>query len=191
ARHIHGAMGWLWEETFQRPLPEAPSRSGICPKPFHCARQVLARVREKTGKGYPLLERLALVYDGGAGYSGGACGALVGAVLAVNLVVGLDIRQVPYLKTFAPFLRGHKNLLTDASGPPPESFAAGKAILSAFRDRAGATECVAITGRRFSGWDDFQEHAASSSSCRDLTDLAADLACGILGQWAEAPGRAG
>ncbi len=175
-RHIRGAMDWLREEAFERPLPATAAGTAGCARPFHCAREVLVRVREKTGVGYPLLERLAVVFDGGVGYSGGACGALVGAILAINLILGLDIRRMAYLSTFGPFLRGHLNLLVEGPRGEGETFGVGKDILDSFSARAGGTECSAITGRRFTGWEDFQGYAAGSSMCGDLVGLAVELA---------------
>lgn len=39
-----------------------------------------------------LLEQLYFVFDGGVGIQGGVCGAIAGAIMAFNLLVGLDIR---------------------------------------------------------------------------------------------------
>ncbi|MBW1988164.1 MAG: C_GCAxxG_C_C family protein [Deltaproteobacteria bacterium] len=174
-RHIHGAMAWLWDET-KKPLPETGASKE---PPFHCAEAVLAKVADATGVNDPLLTRLSFVFDGGAGYSGGACGALVGAVLALNLVLGLDIRRISYIRSFGPFLRGHMNLLRERPTGPAEPFGTGKGVLSAFRAQAGSTECQGILGRRFSGWEDFADHGGRGP-CRDLVDLAADLAVDAL-----------
>lgn len=174
--HIAGAFGWL-DSAVSKGLPDSlPDAGGADYPRVHCARAVLAEVRRRTGVSDPMLERLSYIYDGGVGLSGGACGALIGAVLAVNLLLGMDLRKVPYLATIKPFLVGHKNILTDRKAEKPEPFGVGKAVMDRFHETAGHTPCSVIVGRNFSGWEDFSAHRLSGK-CDGTAAAAADAAC--------------
>ncbi len=143
---------------------------------FHCARDVLRGIREQTGTGYDLLERASVVFDGGLGLQGGVCGALAGAIMGINLKLGLDIRRMGFFQTAKAFIIGHLNLLKKKPVDDPEPFAVGRGIVKSFRERAGTLECRAITGRTFSGWDDFQDYLGKSSTCQELIKLMVDEA---------------
>ena len=106
------------------------------------------------------------------GLQGGVCGALAGAVMGVNILLGMDIRDTSYFGTLKSFVVGHINLLLDNPIGKPEPFAVEKSVLQRFREEAGATECRAITEKAFSDWDDFQEHMSASEKCRGLIELA-------------------
>ncbi|MBI5844721.1 MAG: C_GCAxxG_C_C family protein [Deltaproteobacteria bacterium] len=187
--HIAGAFGWL-DKAISGGLPkDLPKAWGADEPGIHCARAVLSGVRQRTGVSDPLLERLSYVYDGGVGLSGGACGALVGAVLSINLILGMDLRNVPYLKTLKPFLVGHKNVLTSPKPGKPEPFGVGKAVIDRFHETAGHTPCSIITGRSFSGWEDFASYRISGK-CGDIINSATDAACAAIGA-ITAAGKAG
>jgi len=170
--HIRGAMRYL----FSNRLPEGgqdenrpsnpPPDTGTTP--VHCASAVLEGIRRQTGIGNPRLERMAFVLDGGAALSGGGCGALVGAVMAVNLVLGLPVRQLSYGAIIGAFARGHANLLRKKNRISPEPFAVGRKVVSDFQEMAGGIECRDITGRSFSDWDAFQAYMAETPSCAGL-----------------------
>ena len=66
-------------------------------EPIHCAQQVLKGIREQTGIGDDLLEQLSFVFDGGIGLQGGVCGALAGAIMGVNLLIGMNVREMKLL----------------------------------------------------------------------------------------------
>lgn len=174
--HLRGAMRHL--HTYQE--KDLPSMD-VDPKemqgePIHCAQAVLEGIKERTGIGDPLLERLSFIFDGGVGYQGGICGALAGAVMGINLLLGMDIRDTSYFQTLKAFVVGHINLLLDKPIGEPEPFGVGKNIIQRFREEAGATECRAITEKEFSGWIDFQEHISSSTKCAGLIELATNEA---------------
>jgi hypothetical protein len=105
--------------------------------------------------------------------SGSTCGARAGAVLGVNLLLGLNIRDTNYFQTLKAFLVGHINLLLGTPIGKPEPFGVGKNILQRFREEAGATECFTITEKKFSDRTDFQGHIPSSDKCKGLIELAA------------------
>jgi hypothetical protein len=170
--HIGGAMKHLC--AYQtKDLPEwSMGKEQIKNAPIHCAQAVLEGIKNRTGTGDPLLERLSFVFDGGLGYKGGVCGALVGAIAGLNLVLGMNIHDLNYFKTIKAFVVGHVNLLIDKPFGAPESFCVGKNIVQKFVEKAGALECCAITDKKFSGWTDFQKHILSSNKCAGLIELA-------------------
>ena len=145
-------------------------------EPVHCAQQVLKGIKEKTDIGDDLLEQLSFVFDGGIGLQGGACGALAGAIMGVNLLIGMNVRDMKYSEILKAFAVGHKNLLTNKPVKKPEPFNVGKEIVKNFKEKAGAIECQAITGQKFSGWSDFQDFISSSDKCSGLIEFAKDQA---------------
>jgi len=170
--HIGGAMKHLY--GYQK---KDLSEIDVAPKveqrePIHCAQAVLKGIKNRTGIGDPLLERLSFIFDGGLGYKGGVCGALVGAIAGLNLVLGMNIRDSNYFKTIKAFVVGHVNLLIDKPFGTPEPFCVGKNIVKKFEEKAGALECCAITDKKFSGWTDFQKYILSSDKCAGLIELA-------------------
>jgi C_GCAxxG_C_C family probable redox protein len=145
-------------------------------EPIHCAQRVLKGIKEQTGIGDDLLEQLSFVFDGGIGLQGGACGALAGAILGVNLSIGMNVRDMKYSEIFKAFAVGHKNLLTNKPVKKPEPFNVGKEIVKNFKKETGAIECQTITGQKFSDWSDFQGYISSSDKCFGLIEFAADQA---------------
>ncbi|MFC1851747.1 C-GCAxxG-C-C family (seleno)protein [candidate division CSSED10-310 bacterium] len=53
----------------------------------------IKRYKRSHGIGDPLLERFSFIFDGGVGLQGGVCGALAGAVMSINLQLGMNIRD--------------------------------------------------------------------------------------------------
>ena len=170
--HIRGALRHLY--TYQaKDLPGMDVETKeIQGEPIHCAQAVLRGIRDRTGIGDPLLERLSFIFDGGVGFQGGVCGALAGAVMGTNLLLGMNIRDISYFQTLRAFAVGHINLLLDKPIGKPEPFGVGKSIVQRFREEAGATECRTITEKAFSDWNDFQGHISSSDKCAGLIKLA-------------------
>lgn len=172
--HIRGSMRNLYD-TYQEKnllMTDAGLRK-TQGEPIHCAQAVLKGIRNRTGIGDPLLERLSFVFDGGVGLSGGACGALAGAVMGINLLLGMNVHDTSFLQAFKSFIIGHVNLLrNEPVDEEPDSFSVGKNILEKFRKEAGATDCRKITEKKFSDWTDFQKHMSSSDKCAGLIELA-------------------
>ncbi|MBS3757126.1 MAG: C_GCAxxG_C_C family protein [Desulfobacterales bacterium] len=178
--HLRGATRYLYEAS-KNPLSITASRSPMGDKPpLHCASAVLAGIREKTGVGDPLLEKMAFVFDGGVGFNGGICGALAGAIMGINQVMGMDLRNISYWKNMKSFLRGHTNLLVRSPKTLDEPFAAGRRVVERFRQAAGSTECRALTGQGFSDWDEFQEFISNSAACNGLFELAINEASAVI-----------
>ena len=171
--HIRGAIRHLYADK-EKDLPDVNMiPEEIRGEPIHCAQAVLRAIRDRTGIGDPLLERLSFIFDGGVGFQGGVCGALAGAIMGVNLLLGLDIRNTSFFQTVKAFAVGHMNLLVDNPVGKPEPFGVGKSVVQRFQEEAGAIECRFITQKAFSDWKDFQEHVSTSEKCRGLIELAA------------------
>lgn len=181
--HIRGAALHV-QALVDRPLPagdELPP-AGADDTP-HCAGTVLQKIRERTGLGDDMLDKVAFVLDGGVGLSGGVCGALTGAVLGINLLLGMDVRDMSYLQTIRAFITGHLNLLFDKPPETGEPFYAGKTVVRRFMEEAGNIECASITGRTFSSCPEFREYIGAAAGCRRLMDRAADFAVEAIEKW--------
>ncbi len=182
--HIGRAVGVLTPYIQKGlPLSDYTDQADMETEPVHCARLVLERVREKTGIGNSLLERLSIVFDGGVGLKGGICGALAGALMAMNILYGINIRQMSYARIIKTFLIGHHNLLTDSPRGTPEAFGVGKNILQEFKRRAGATECREIADKAFGNWQDFQGYVSTAEKCKDLINFSAEMASEAIKRW--------
>ena len=180
--HIRGAIRYLYSfRQNELPLMEKQSDERHH-EPIHCAQRVLKGIKEQTGIGDDLLEQLSFVFDGGIGLQGGACGALAGAILGVNLIMGLNVRDMKNSEILKAFAVGHKNLLINKPVEKPEPFNVGKGIVKNFREEAGAIECQTITGQKFSGWSDFQDFISSSAKCSGLMEFVKDEASRAIGK---------
>jgi hypothetical protein len=172
--HIRGAMRHLHAGHGQNSSGISAETREIYGEPIHCAQAVLKEIRHRTGIGDPFLERLSFIFDGGVGFHGGVCGALAGAILGINLLLGWEIRNISYFKALKGFMVGHINLLSDTPiGGRPEPYFVGKNMIERFRQEAGTLECRNILEKRFSGWDDFQQHISASDKCAGLIEFAA------------------
>jgi hypothetical protein len=187
-RHINGSMKYLHRNRMEPVKEEKHLQTKA--RPLHCAEKVLQGIRKKTDIGEERLEKLSFVFDGGVGLSGGLCGALVGAVLSINLLLGKDIRSASFAEAVKGFCIGHVNLLLDKPMGTCEPFQAGKQVVENFKQVAGSFECREIAGREFSGWDDFQEFICGAKDCHKLMDFAVEEASRIILQYhsSESPG---
>jgi C_GCAxxG_C_C family probable redox protein len=169
--HISGAMKFLYDHH-ELDLPDIDiSQEHLQGELKHCARAVLDGVRATTNVHDPVLERISVSLDGGVGLQGQACGALSGAIMAMNMQVGMNLRDASLMRATRAFITGHRNLRTNASEESGEPFAVGKRIVTRFKEKAGSLECTEITGRAFTGWSSFQEYMRSSDTCRELIEL--------------------
>ena len=175
--HIRGAIRHLYlikNNVSNKTVPiDSESK---CDQAVHCAQKVLEGIRRETGIGDQRFEELSFIFDGGVGLSGGACGALVGAITGLNLLLGMRVREISYWKILKGFSVGHVNLLVKKPFGTPEPFMAGKQIVEKFKEKAGSLECSHVTGKYFSGWDDFQEFITGAKQCKELMDFAIEEA---------------
>jgi hypothetical protein len=174
--HINGAMQYLYENQGN----ELPKDTGVAAEaitnPIHCAQRVLERVSKRTGIGDPLLERASIALDGGIGLQGGACGALAGAVMAINIPMGINLRDASIFESIRAFFSGEKYLRNDNPTKIDEPYDVGKRIVMRFREDAKSIDCSNITGESFSDYASFQQHMSSSEICHRLIDLSVDEA---------------
>lgn len=179
-RHIRNATRSL-HGMQHRPLPDVSHPAACIPDHVsHCATTVLKEIEKKTGLTDDLLHRIAFLFDGGVGLSGGVCGALAGAILGINLKFGVDIRDISYLENLRAFILGHLNLLRQNPSVTAEPFYVGKTIVQQFEKEAGSVECAMITGKTFSDYPDFCRHINTSETCRELKKKAASFAVEAL-----------
>jgi len=172
--HISKSMQYLYSKKDQD-LPLATHQASEARrKPIHCAQEVLRRVRENTSIGDSLLERLSFVLDGGVGLQGGGCAALAASIMDINLLLGSNLRNTPYIGAVKAFLIGHKNLWASKTKHFTEPYGASKGIIQKFKKEAGSLECLAITGRSFSDYESFQDYISSSEKCKGLIDLSVE-----------------
>ncbi len=182
--HIRGAIRHLYSFR-QKELPMNEIQTNEKQQePIHCAQRVLKGIKESTGVGDDLIEQLSFVFDGGIGLQGGACGALAGAIMGLNLLMGMNVRNMKYYEILAAFVVGHKNLLTDEPVEKPEPSNIGKEILINFKEKAGAIECQTITGQKFSDWSGFQGFISSSDKCLGLIKFAKEHASELIEKYA-------
>lgn len=158
----------LVEEPLRREGGAGPSDGKLCREGGYCAAEVLRGIREKTGLGSLFLEQISTAFDGGVGLSGGLCGALAGAMLAVGEVWGLDPRSAGLPETFRFFIRGHINLYMGRR--EAELWAVANPMAREFQRRFGSLECRDLTGRAFASGGELAEFAASSSLCGEIKD---------------------
>jgi len=175
--HIHGSLKRLCEMQ-EVDLPQIAVDNEV--NNIHCARDVLKGIRERTGVGDPVLEKISMVLDGGVAYSGGLCGALAGAVLAIHLLLGDNLREISLPRSYYIFLKGLTYLRAEEEQDCDHSYNGTRKMALPFEESAGSINCREITGRDFSGWDDFQSHIRSADRCRELIEFSISHACQIL-----------
>jgi len=122
----------------------------------HCAPRVLREIQEKTGIGNKLLERVSVALDGGLGLSGGGCGALSGALMALGLQYALDTQKTKPDKL--------SNIYRSMDS---EFFRKAKILVGAFIHEFEYFECSRISDRKFNNWSEFSNFR-STDSCDAL-----------------------
>jgi hypothetical protein len=178
--HISGSMKYLYDSQ-RRSLPGVKlEREDAQSQPIHCARAVMEGVRANTGVGDPLVERLSIVLDGGVGLQGGACGALAGAIMAVNLQVGANLREATLPQAYTAFFGGLKHVRADRPEEGSDPYDVGKTIVRRFAAEAASIECRSITGRSFQDWTSFQAYVSTSNQCQGLIELSIEEATAAI-----------
>jgi hypothetical protein len=180
----NGAMKYLYDRQHEELLKVELGQDSAAATPAHCAQTVLQGVRASTSVGDPLVEKLSVVLDGGIGLRGGACGALTGAILAVNIALGVNLREYSTVQSYVEFFSNLKYLHSDEPHGTSNAVDAGRVILDRFEEKAGSIECSAITGTEFTDWASFQDFITSSERCEQLIELATREAVSALEQHA-------
>lgn len=181
--HISGALQYLHDRQ-DHDLPVATGDVvEETSSPSHCARTVLEEVRKLTNVGDPLLERVSVVFDGGVGLRGGACGALAGAIMSISALMWIDLRDASWLEAYRDMLLGLHTLRAGEMDKPDDPYAVAGRIVTRFKSEAGFLECSAITGKAFADWAAFQTHMHSSDICSRLIGLSIDDATSAIDRY--------
>jgi len=125
----------------------------------HCAQKTLREIRQNTGIGNEELERISIALDGGIGLSGGGCGALSGALMALGLKYALDTKNTDPDKL--------KNIYKAMDS---EFFSMARILVNHFIKEFKYLECKKIAGKSFEDWDEFSEFR-NNSSCDKLNNF--------------------
>jgi hypothetical protein len=176
-KHINGSMQRLYAQQ-ETEIPVQYVDTDL--DNIHCARDVLQKIREKSGVGDPILENISLVLDGGVALSGGLCGALAGAVMALSLLLGNNLREVSMAGSYYTFFKGLTYLRSEQDQDAGHPYNGTRKITAPFESRVGSISCQEITNRSFSDWDDFQSYIHGSQTCRDLIEFTGTEACRII-----------
>jgi C_GCAxxG_C_C family probable redox protein len=91
---------------------------------YGCAEAVLMAVTESKGMKSELIPRIATGFCGGMAHTNGMCGAVTGAVLALNLIYGRD----------------------HAGESKEKNYQAIQTFLNKFREKFGDIGCPGLTG---------------------------------------------
>ena len=146
------------------PLPSQVSEQArqLFNQGFCCSESALLAVAKGFGIDTPCIPAVASGFCGGMARTGGACGALTGAIMGVGVVLG--------------------RASLDASSQPAQS--ATRRLVSAFRAQFQEVNCHALLG--------FDPHGSQETidaifakegrrdRCADFTGVAAALAAGVI-----------
>ncbi len=182
--HTGGSAKYLYSIKDLEPETEINLDSDFQNK-FHCAKQVLEKIRKSTEVGNSAVERISIALDGGVGLQGGACGALTGAVMALSLHLGKDIRNSSILTNMKDMKESVKKLNEQKSFD--DFFSVGGKFMSSFLEQTPSLECKDICNKNFNSWKEFQEFGASDSSkeCHKLIEFAANKAIELINKKGE------
>lgn len=134
----------------------------------HCAQKILKEIRNETEIGNEKLERISVALDGGIGLSGGGCGALSGALMALGLRYALDPKSTEPDKL--------RNIYKAMDS---EFFTMAKILVSQFIKEFEYFECSRITGVKFKDWNEFSEFR-NNSSCDALNKFLVEKTIEII-----------
>lgn len=134
----------------------------------HCAQKILKEIRNETKIGSEKLERISVALDGGIGLSGGGCGALSGALMALGLKYALD-----------PINTDPDKLRNIYKAMDSEFFAMAKILVSQFIKEFEYFECSRITGVKFKDWTEFSKFR-NNSSCDPLNKFLVEKTIEII-----------
>lgn len=129
---------------------------------FYCAESVLLAIAESRGLRSELIPRIATGFCSGIARTAGMCGALTGAIMAVNLFTG---RQSPRQSLEA-------------------NYRAVRTTIERFEERCGSSNCFELIGCRLDT-DAGQQHFKANQciqSCRRFTEEATAIALEVISE---------
>ncbi len=134
-----------------------------------CAESVLQALCERHGHAGDFVPRMASGFCSGVARTGGMCGALSGAIMALGLLHGRD--------------KGDESLET--------VYAMVQELVAEFRERFGAVTCMDLLGvdfRTAEGQQAFRERNLKQERCIPMAGEAAGIAQRILEEFGAGPG---
>lgn len=136
---------------------------------YYCAESVLLAVAGQAGIDSPLLPAIATGFCNGVAQTWGTCGALNGAVMAVNLAYG---RRSP-------------------GEPVAQNYKAVRTLIDEFGKACGATHCSELLACDLDTQDGRRvyEQYQLRNRCREYVATATRLAAELVGQKLELRGR--
>ena len=129
---------------------------------LYCAESVLLAVAESLGIHSDIIPRIATGFCGGVSDTGGICGAVSGAIMAIGLAAG---RSAPEQSA-------------------EEAYALTRRLLEAFAEEFGSTSCRELTGcdlRTEEGRRAFEENRVALR-CRGYVEGATRLAVQLISE---------
>lgn len=120
---------------------------------FHCAGSVVFKASEQLEEVQSLSPHTLIPFNGGIGYSGSTCGALVGGCLRIGLSRGIGISQTPLVTTLrhivATLLWGAKAFNDPARSPANDALLRCAELAQWFENTYRSIQCREITGTDF------------------------------------------
>ncbi len=122
-------------------------------KGFCCAHAVLREAMERTGRASVFNEKMLIPLNGGIGYTGSSCAALIGGCLVIGLLRGGDTSKGGKLETLGrmarTFRKGSSAYKTPDISPAAEALVQCSELFDWFEDRFASHLCGKITGVNF------------------------------------------
>jgi C_GCAxxG_C_C family probable redox protein len=153
---------------------------------FHCCRSVLQQIDERSGRDLSFLREAVTGFIGGIGFSGTLCGAILGGVLAIGTVHGVNPRARGYKDAlkflYHGFLKSEKIWSDRNLFPGAEAFECSRKIYQMVDSSYGSCDCIAIAGldiERPETFTKFRNHAGIAR-CRNLADRVARETLALL-----------
>lgn len=145
----------------ERPLEIDPAAlaATLFDQGFTCSQAVLAAFAERRGLSRDLALKVACAYGGGIARTGGTCGAVSGALMAIGLA--------------------HGRTRVDDEAARERTYDATRELLDRFRREHGSDQCRALLGVDI-GTTEGREHAAKEGLFRTRCPALVRSACRIV-----------
>ncbi len=157
----------MYEDASPRPQTRSKQNFKKC---THCAKKILQEVRQKTDIGNDKVERVSVALDGGIGLTGGGCGALSGALMALGLKFALNPKNTDPNKL--------KNIYRAMDS---EFFNKAKLLVNDFIKNFGYLECARLTGTPFKDWSAFCDFR-NQQNCTEIDNFLISKTVEIINQ---------
>jgi len=165
------------DEMQNEPIREL--NRGFSDREFHCAGSVVFKASEQLEEVSPLPPHILIPFNGGIGYSGSTCGALLGGCIRIGLSKGADVSQTPMLaslrRIFATLVWGTRAFNDPALSPANDALMRCAKLAEWFEEKFHSTQCRKITGTDF---EDKQQttHYFESGIISDCAAMAEETA---------------